>query len=172
MVIVAVLALGLAVVYPRMRERAFEGRLTQAVVNVNGVTTAASSFLEATGDWPEASAPGVLPTELGASVPAGHTMASSGHTVQWELWEVVVSPDIPDVADDLLVNENDLPLDSLTTHPQPEIHAIGSVSVRSREPALLAGLLRRYGAGASFVRDTTWTMVLPARSRPRRTTAN
>ncbi|MDA0312677.1 MAG: hypothetical protein O2992_11245 [Gemmatimonadetes bacterium] len=163
MVIIAMLAFGLAVAYPRIRERAFEGRLTQAIANVNGVTTAASTFLEATG---------VLPAEIGGSVPAGHTMASPGHIVQWELWEVVVSPDIPDVADDRFMNENDLPLDSLTIRPVPTVHAIGGVSVHSPEPALLAGLLQRYGAGLSFIRDTTWTMVLPARSRPRPNSPN
>jgi len=42
------------------------------------------------------------------------------------------------------------------------VEVLGSVTVHAEDERLLAVLLERFGAGRSFVRERSWTMVLPA----------
>ena len=37
---------------------------------------------------------------------------------------------------------------------------LAGITVHAGEPSLLAALLRAYGRERSFVRDTTWTLIL------------
>ena len=37
---------------------------------------------------------------------------------------------------------------------------LGTVAVHTSEEWILAGLIERFGADRSFVRDTTWTLIL------------
>ena len=50
--------------------------------------------------------------------------------------------------------------------PQPLVSTSGGITVHTAETALLAELLSRYGATSSFVRDSTWTLVLPRAGAP------
>lgn len=47
---------------------------------------------------------------------------------------------------------------AVTSSPRPV--QLAGITVHAAEPALLAALLRAYGREDSFVRDTTWTLIL------------
>jgi hypothetical protein len=59
----------------------------------------------------------------------------------------------------------DAPPDDAPRTATPLVQLIGAVVVYSDDDRLLGELLARYGRNASFVRDTTWTLVLPERAR-------
>ena len=58
----------------------------------------------------------------------------------------------------------DAPPDTVGPELMPVVRQIGGIILHSSDGALLAELLQRYGTEASFVRDTTWTLVLPERA--------
>jgi hypothetical protein len=166
-IVASILTLGLALLYPSLIERRFEGRLDQAVADVETVRSAASGFLTANQDWPDPGVPGEASTQLAAALPADFVMRAAEYTVQWERWEVVQAPPAPEDPDPIVRDEEGDAIVATPPAPSPTFHSIGGVTVHSSNGAILAGLLARYGPGSSFVRDSTWTLVLPTRSASR-----
>jgi hypothetical protein len=170
LVILSVLTLGAAFVYPRIAHRAFERQLDRTVAAVDAVRDAASRVRAENGDWPEGAEPGSIPAELAARLPGGFPFTTEHYTLQWTSWEITEDPPeaIPQAVASTLPEGDDAPEPDFAVPIVPRtIRAIGGLSVTARQPGLLAGLLERFGSTASFVRDSTWTLVLPERSEPR-----
>lgn len=167
LVILSMLTLGFALVYPRLRHRAFTRQLEGAVAAVDTLRAASSNFLTQNRDWPAPSPEGVIPPELTSALPSGYSFVVEGYTLEWNRWETVEDPVVVAPPTSAAPTPGDSPSDTLLVAPPPTFHTIGGLSVHAGDSALLAGLLRHYGTDASFVRDTTWTLVMPQRSAAR-----
>lgn len=157
---VALIAVVVALLVPSLRVRAFRTELAEAVGEVESLRLGASGYLHQRRAWPAAAAAGAIPTELLGSFPSSTDLVRDRYTLEWAVWEVVDSVEAPPPTGPPPV---DAPPDSVGPGMVPEVHRIGGIVVYSADERLLAGLLRRYGRGPSFVRDTTWTLVLPER---------
>ena len=153
LVFLSILTLGFALLYPRMQERAFDQLLQEAVSAVDTLRAAASVFLDQNREWPAPSPAGDTPTELISALPAEYGLAMEGYALEWNRWEIV---DRPEVA-----SQGASPRDTVPTRVTTLFRTRGGVTVYSGNSALLAGLLEHYGTRLSFVRDTTWTLVVP-----------
>ncbi len=161
LLVVAVLALLAAVIWPRLADRAFAMRVDEVVADVERLRAAVTEVREETGTWPpsgpaEALAPGVAPEDDDA------TTASSA----WITWRRLDSVEIPapstGVADSVPEALDDVGQELPT--PAPVFYHRGAISVRSQDPALLGVLLHRYRG--SFVHDQVWTLILPSVRAP------
>ena len=120
----------------------------------------AEGYLQANGSWPAPETPGTIPLELTHLFPVETDLARDRYTLQWSRWEVVDSVEVPPSVEEAPV---DAPPDTVSPTMMPVVRRVGGIVLHSGDPALLAELLLHYGTDASFVRDTIWTLVLPAR---------
>lgn len=165
LVVVALLALGAAVVRPHLNRTRFEGQVDAAAAAVRDLADAARAYHEREGSWPLDAPPGSVPDELAGTLTLPDTTA---FVVDWNLWKAVREPP-EDSAPTLTVSLNPSPgmppppepMDTLSERPPPSVLAVPGVSVRSGDPSLLAALLTRFGRSSSFVHQDTWTMILP-----------
>ena len=165
LVFLSLLTLAFATAFPRLQERAFAQQLDGAVSAIEALRVAASNFEEQGLDWPAPSPPGVTPPELVSTFPAQYDLAADDYSLEWNRWETVdrqgrSEPGFPAPARSVPAPQ-DSPPGSVPSLLTTRFRKIGSVTVYSGDPALLAGLLRHYGTSRSFVRDTTWTLVIP-----------
>jgi len=183
LVVLSLLALGIVLVYPGLKERAFTGELNRAVEAVETLRSAASAFFGRDGDWPAPNPAGVLPPELATALPFAYSLTADGYSLEGNRWETVERPGVvlrpeplvlprerPGLVprlEPLVASEEVEPRDSVAVIQPPRYHTTGGITVHASDPALLAGLLRHFGTRLSFVRDTTWTLVIPQRSGPR-----
>ena len=131
-----------ALLYPVVQGRRFRGTLGAAVTDVDAMQLRARDERSRTGAWP------------GESV-----VVRDAFTLQWKQWEVVEkAPAPPSVV--TLPADADAPPDSVGPILIDVVSEVGAVVVFSTNDALLAELLAHYGTGVSFVRDTTWTLVV------------
>jgi hypothetical protein len=93
----------------------------------------------------------------------GDDLVRDGYTLQWTRWSVVDSVEVPRAPVETVPGDAPPAEPPRTTIPFAQL--IGAVVVYSDDDRLLGELLARYGRDASFVRDTTWTLVLPERAR-------
>jgi hypothetical protein len=93
----------------------------------------------------------------------GDDLVRDGYTLQWTRWSVVDS--VPAPLAPVETVPGDAPPGGAPRTTVPLVQLIGAVVVYSDDDRLLGELLARYGRDASFVRDTTWTLVLPERAR-------
>ena len=157
----SLLTLLLALVYPTLRARDFRGSLAETVSEVEAVRAGARRFLQMNGSWPAPEAPGAIPPELAGLFPGDTGLAREKYTLQWGRWEVVDYVEAPPSNE---LRPVDAPPDSVGPELMPVVREIGGIILHSSDGALLAELLQHYGTDASFVRDTTWTLVLPERA--------
>ena len=172
MIGLAVIALVLASLLPTYRARAFDGVVESAIADVEAVRQATTRVRASTGSWPTAVPPGMMPDGSSASLPADSALVREGYSIEWRLWErvdeepaparaptpPVLDPDEQPPVGGLVAG--DAPPDSAAVEVIEIVESEGSVRVHSSEQLLLAALLRQYGADVSFVRDTTWTLLL------------
>ncbi len=161
LVLLSILTLGFALVYPRLQERAFEQQLDGAVSAIETLRAAASAFLNQNRDWPAPSPAGVTPPELVSAFPPEYRLAVEGYALEWNRWEIVDLPEIVLPPESEELSQEDLPGDSVPTRPTALFRTLGGLTLYAGNSALLARLLEHYGASLSFVRDTTWTLVIP-----------
>ena len=161
LVLLSVLTLGLALVYPRLQDRAFEQQLDGAVSAIETLRAASSAFLNQNLDWPGPSPAGVTPPELVSAFPPEYRLAVEGYALAWNRWEIVDRPKIALPPEPEELSQEDSPGDSVPTRPTAIFRTMGGLTVYSGNSALLAGLLEHYGTSLSFARDTTWTLVIP-----------
>ncbi len=157
----SLLTLLLALVYPTLRARGFRGSLAETVSEVEVFRAGAERFRQVNDSWPAPEAPGAIPPELAGLFPGDASLAREKYTLQWGRWEVVDYVEAPPSS---APPPADAPPDTVGPELMPVVRQIGGIILHSSDGALLAELLQRYGTEASFVRDTTWTLVLPGRA--------
>lgn len=155
-----VVALGLALSFPWLRQASFRKTTAQAMLDVDAVRGAAAQSFDVKGTWPPAAEVGMTPAELAPFLPTGVGMARPRYRLQWDRWETVKPPP-PVVPPELPTNLVDEPraVEPIAT-PGPVYDTLVGVTVHSGDPRLLAVLLEHYGSDHSFVHDSTWTLVL------------
>jgi hypothetical protein len=150
----AVLSVAAALYAPFARQRAFETRLELAIADVEELRARARSYRAEHGSWPTAA-------ELQLDATAGES--ADGGELGWVRWQTVrPTTATPPGA------TSPSPSGAGAPGPRPpEIVQLGSVTLRTGDSRLLAALLHRFGEGLSFVRDSTWTLLLaPAPAAP------
>lgn len=161
------LAVAASVAYPLLQHRAYERRVERVVSGVEAVKDAATRYRDRHGHWPGDAARRGIPADLAPLLPAALQLSTADYALRWRTWKVVEVPPEPvrPPVDSSAAPPSEMPnaplspADSVGTRP-PFVGAMGGIEVRSSEDGLLAALLDRFGAARSFVRDSTWTLVL------------
>lgn len=154
----AVALLVWAAVSPTMREGRYQAEVFELAALVTNLEGAAQTRFRTAGDWPPASPPGVPPDgTVGAF--GGAPLSTEHATVQWRPLLVSTTietrpTNLPPEAAARAVS------DSITRIRETTPRAVGAIVVHSADERLLAELLARHSADESFVRDTTWTLVV------------
>jgi hypothetical protein len=158
--LLAVACLAGAIAYPWMNRQAASRRMESVIAEVEVVRTAAEGFLRREDRWPrDDGAPGAIPTELAPTLPAGFSFDRDGYLLDWGRWDIVIPASMP--AEGGPENEDpDLSVDSIARPQGLRTRGIGGITVVSSDPGLRAVLLREFGPARSFVRDSSWTLVL------------
>lgn len=159
------LAMGLlcflaALTFPYFRARAFTTTLERAVSDVDALTSTVTGIYDRTGTWPPAAGAGEIPEGARGAFPQDTSLIRDGYSLQWLLLESAVRIPAP-LASIVIPEDADEVPDSVAPPTTFEVRSLGRLLVRSGDDALLAELLARYGREQSFVRDSTWTLVLP-----------
>jgi hypothetical protein len=138
----AAAVLVLALVTPTLRDRSFTTTLDSAFADVESLSAAARGAFEDTGSWPGAS-----------------TLGREAYVVDWTTLNVVeeIEVAITGLPPEALAAAQAA---SLTTERVPTVASVGALVLHSSDLSLLAELLARYGEDESFVRDSTWTLVV------------
>ncbi len=162
---------GLAVVaslaHPPLARRAREHRVARVISGVEALRTAATEYRQRQGRWPEQDHVGQMPPDLATLLPDDLTLRSADYALSWTAWKVVevppqpapptVSADAPPPTE--WPTAPPAPADAMGTRPQV-VRRLGVITVRSSEEDLLGTLLDRYGPARSFVRDSTWMLIV------------
>ena len=165
LIIAAVACVVLALAAPGLRARSLRAETADAQRAVEELRSAAERRMIAQGSWPASAEPGSAPSELGGGFAADAQLSGDGWTVQWTRLEVVDSIPAPPVPTDL--SGSDAPPEEQAATVRATVRTIGAVSVHSTDDRLLGTLLDLHGRDRSFVRDTTWTLVVPRRAEAR-----
>jgi hypothetical protein len=157
-IMISVVLLAGALLAPVIRSRAFHRLTAAAAADVDALRGAALSTFTSTGRWPTPAPAGTAPTELSGAFPGDSALVRSRYRLQWITLEVVEYVDAP--AAPVEAVPGDTPPDSSPSLKVPVIRRRGAVVLRSADSDLLADLLTRFGSDASFVRGSTWTLVV------------
>jgi len=169
----ALVTLVLAALLPVYRARAFETMVDDATTDVDTLRGAMVRAREAGSGWPATTPPGRVPSGAFSAFGGDTTMVRDEYVLQWRLWDRIErvpapprppSPEAidPDEAPPPEPAAGDAPPDTVGPELMEVVRTQGAVVVHSAHERLLAQLLRRYGEDVSFVRDTTWTLVITA----------
>ena len=169
----AVLLLVWAAVAPTLSARSFRSLSERAATDVETLRTAALGTVANSGAWPSAAEAGTAPAELSGAYPGQGSLTFDGYTLQWVGLAVTdyeeappvtyVAPDPDEEGDEgsgLIIAPGDAPPDSVGPELRPVARKIGAVVLYTSNDDLLADLLARYGPTVSYVRDSTWTLVV------------
>lgn len=161
-VIAAVLVLVGVAAVPTMRGRAFRGLVEHAAGEVEALRTRAVDSRTNAGTWPAPSAPGVTPPELRGAYTGDSALVFGGYTLEWRTVDVVerVESPTPPPPPTIL---GDAPPDSVGPEMIQMVRPLGAIVLHSADRSLLAEMLTRWGREVSFVRDTTWTLLIDER---------
>jgi len=144
----AALSLIAALLYPSIRGRSFRSVVDTAVIDVEEMRSGARGAFSRTGSWPPPS-----------------TIVRDAFSLRWGRWETVERvPAPPSVS--ALPPDADAPPDSVGPALIDVVSEVGSIVVTSGNDGLLAELLIHFGDRISFVRDTTWTLVVRENDAP------
>jgi len=168
LVVLSMLALGAALVYPILAQRQADERMADVIGRVEAVRQAAARYHDNQQDLPPNGGVGVAPQGLSTLLTPDFSFAGEGFALEWRLWDRAEEAEEVSIPDPVVPVEEELITAADTAVAPPRtVRSFGSLSVHSGEPFLLSGLLSRYGETSSFVRDTTWTLLIPLFSRPR-----
>ncbi len=152
LLVVASLALVVSLAGPYVRWTRFERRVGRVVLSIDSVRTSALRYRSRNGSWPEGTPTGEIPPELAAELSSGITSPNDGARLIWRRWSVVKPrSDEPAVA----TGAADTAVSTV-----PALDSLASIGIRTTDESLLAALLLHYGPAASFVRDSTWTLII------------
>lgn len=173
LIALAVITLILAALLPTYRARAFARIVEEAVTDVETIRAVALRLVSAGGEWPDARPPGRIPAGATGAFD-DTTMVREAYTLEWRLVDrihyVEAAPAPP--RSGAFFDDDEVPApeqnqavdpvpDSVAPELVPTVRREGAVVVHSPDELLLARLLRRFGPERSFVRDTTWTLMVP-----------
>ena len=145
---------------PTLRARAFRVLSESAVADVTSLRNASLASRRAAGAWPDPAPaglapPGLLPPGMSGDSP----FVRDGYVLEWSSLSTVTYVEVP--APPVESAPGDAPPDEEVVELQPRVRDAGTIVVHSSNGDLLAALLREFGADASYVRDSTWTLVVP-----------
>lgn len=160
LIVAGALTLAAALAVPLLRARAFDATLDQAVLDVDVLEGGARGIFDRSGEWPTDTGIGEIPQGLHGAFPADTTLARDSYSLQWRVLESADRVAAPAAAP--LPEDADAAPDSVPTATVYEIRTLGRILLHSSDDELLAELLSHYGNERSFVRDSTWTLVIGA----------
>lgn len=158
LMVLGALAVVASIASPLLKRRAYRQHVERVVSSVEALRSASTQYRDSTGDWPEDAGAGRVPGELVPLLPATLGLHEADYSVGWMRWNVVEIPRQPAPPPPDSTGRASEP-DSLGTRP-PVIRTIGGITVHSADAGLLGALLKRFGTATSFVRDSSWTLVL------------
>jgi hypothetical protein len=162
-ILLSTLLLLIALAAPALRARGFERLTVRVAADVEVLVTAARDYHSERGTWPSGASPGVAPAELSGLFPGDSALVFDAYVLEWSQLESVRYEDVPRPTP-IEVSPGDAPPDSAARDRRPVAHTLGAVLVRTEHEALLAELMARYGRDASFLRDSTWILILDDRT--------
>lgn len=148
-----------ALISPTLAARRFQDRIETVSSEVEVIRSAAQQVRQATGSWPSSINPAVVPAGFGGVFGDDGALVRDGYTIDWELWEVVDRVPAPSSAA-TLPDGADAPPPASRPPTVAVVRPLASVSVHSPSGPLLAALTERFGAEQSFVRDSTWMLIV------------
>lgn len=161
----AAVILILAFTAPTLRARRFQNLLSTATAEVETLRTSALGSFNASGVWPTAGESGVIPAEVAAAFPGDSLFVRDEYRLRWSVLEVVER--VEAAPGSIVIPEDaDAAPDSVGPDMISVVRVVGEIVLSSGNDALLAELLANYGTEVSFVRDSSWTLVVdsdPAR---------
>lgn len=176
LIALAVIALILAALLPTYRARDFARTVEEAVADVEALRAAALRLVSAREEWPDARPPGRVPAGTTGAFDDDTTMVREAYTLEWRLVDRIQYMEAagPPPRSGAFFDDDEVPApeqgqgqavdpvpDSVAPELVPTVRREGAVVVHSPDELLLAQLLRRFGPERSFVRDTTWTLIVP-----------
>ena len=87
-VVAAVVSILARIALPNLQESVIRARAAAALGDVEVVRTAAANYHARSNLWPVEAAPGVVPPELVADLPAGFSFKRDQYQLDWELWSL------------------------------------------------------------------------------------
>lgn len=156
LLVLAVLALLAAVVWPRLADRAFAARVDGVVADIEQLRAAVTEVRETTGTWPPTGPAEALAPTIAVEPVDGSTDATA-HVTWRRLESVEIPPPSTGIADSVPEALDDVGQE--VPAPVPAFYHRGAISVRGQDPSVLGVLMERYRG--SFVHDGVWTLVLP-----------
>ena len=166
LLVLSVLALALALAYPRIQRTAARERVAQATADVQAVVDAAERFLAEEGRWPGLAESGVAPPELAPYLPEGVAFARAHYELDFQVWETAEEVPPMEFTFNPPVGQSAPNPDTTDLGPTTLYGSRASVTVRSADPTILAGLSAHFGGARSFVHEDRWMLVF-ASVRPR-----
>lgn len=158
MVVMAAFVLVGVSVGPTLRALAFRGLVERAVAGVEALHGHALDARARGGAWPTATRAGLAPPELGGVYAGDSALTFPGYALEWRTLSVVEFLEAPATTPSGL--PGDAPPASVAREMIPSVRPLGAIVLHSSNTSLLAEMLARWGPGASFVRDTTWTILV------------
>lgn len=157
---VALLLLLLAVLRPMLTARGYQSTVMQATEEVDVLRAAALDRRSTSGSWPETA-----------------DFVFDDFTLEWTRLDVIEFVEAPPASFTAIEDDEepdtsvppsgaigDLPPDSVGPEMAPSVREVGAIVLRTGNESLLADLLERYGSTVSYVRDSTWTLIVDDRS--------
>lgn len=160
LLVLACVAVVLAVASPWLRREAFTEHVDQTVSVIDSVRSAAERYREREGRWPGDSPAGMTPTELSDLLPDDVSFVAPTYRLDWNRWTTVTKIDVSQSLPGSDAEPEAAPTPDSPTGPAYSFGVLAGITVHSADEGLLAALLDRYGRTASFVRDSSWTVVL------------
>lgn len=149
-----------ALAFPWFSARAFTTTLDGALNDVEALRSVVTGIYDRTGAWPPPAGPGEIPEGTRGAFPQDTSLIRDGYSLQWLLLESTVRVPAP-LSSIFIPDDADEAPDSVAPPTTFEVRSLGRIVLHSADDALLAELLDRHGRDQSFVRDSTWTLVLP-----------
>lgn len=160
LLVLAGLALVGALAYPWISWEMTRRRAAGVIDAVESLRGAARRYYEIKNGWPPEAEPGEIPTELAPFVPADLVMTAPSHALDWDEWETVTLPKPPANVELEPPGLDEPPRTDVLKAPPPVFGDLVGITVHTRDPRVLGLLLDHYGRARSFVRDSTWTLLL------------
>lgn len=158
-VILAFFVLIAAAAAPSLRARAFRALVERAAGQVEALRARSLDARRTSGTWPTAAAPGVTPPELRGAYVGDSALAFSGYTLEWRTQDAVARVESPTPPPPPTIR-GDAPPDSVGPEMITVVRPLGMIVLHSADRSLLAELLALWGPEESFVRDSTWTLLI------------
>jgi hypothetical protein len=154
-------ALFFALAWPWISNAILRSEADRVADEVASLRDAALQYRGVKGTWPPDGDPGAVPAELAPFVPTDLELVHPGHTLEWDAWETVTYPAPPTDADlGPQTSLDDPPRTDTLRTPPPVFGTVAGITVHTRDGRLLGLLQDRYGSERSFVRDSSWTLML------------